>query len=119
MRYLREFIAFLKAVAGDNRIPDRDKMVLTALIALILSPFDLIPDWIPIIGLLDDVVILAVVCDYFFNHLDSEVVLSHWPWGMKSYTRVRRLARMIAAVTPPGIRRRIWTYKPSVYGSHD
>lgn len=115
MKHIRELITFLKAVSTDPRIPDRDKVVLTALIALVISPFDIIPDWIPIIGILDDTVILAVVCDYFFNHLDQQLLLSHWPWGMKSYTRTRRVARFIAALTPSGLRNRIWAYKPPVY----
>lgn len=115
MKYFRELIAFLKAVAADSRIPERDKIILTALVALVLSPFDIIPDWIPIIGLLDDVIILSVVCDYMFNHLDQQLLLSHWPWGMKSYARVRRVARYIAIFTPSAIRHRIWSYKPPAY----
>lgn len=115
MKYVKEMLAFLKAVATDERIPERDKAVLTAMIALVISPFDIIPDWIPLFGLMDDFVILAVVCDYFFNHLDQALILSHWPWGMKSYTRARGVARLVAMATPPGVRERIWKYKPSVY----
>lgn len=117
MKYAKELLNFLKAVSSDPRIPERDKAVLLAMIALIISPFDIIPDWIPVFGMLDDLAILAVVCDYIFNHLDQELLLSHWPWGMKSYTRVRKAARLIAMATPAGVRERIWKYKPSVYGN--
>ncbi len=115
MGFFKDLIGFLKNVANDERIPDRDKKVLLVLIALIASPFDIIPDWIPIIGVLDDLVLIAIVADYFFNHLDQQLLLSHWPWGMKSYSRTRSGARMIASVTPKFITDRIWKYKPSVY----
>jgi uncharacterized membrane protein YkvA (DUF1232 family) len=117
VKSIRELIAFLKAVAGDSRIPDRDKKVLLGLIALIVSPVDLIPDWIPLFGVLDDFVLVAIICDYFFNHLDDAIVLSHWPWGMKSYTRTRKMARFVAVMTPAWAREKIWKFKPSVYES--
>lgn len=112
---IKELGAFIKAVAQDPRIPDRDKATLTVLLTLIASPFDIIPDWIPIVGVLDDFVLLALVLDYLFNHLDQEILLSHYPWGMKSYTRIRRVARTIAFFTPESIKNRIWKFKPSVY----
>jgi len=117
VKTIRELIAFLKAVSADERIPQRDKATLVVLLALLASPFDIIPDWIPILGMLDDIIILAIVLDYLFNHLDQQILLSHYPWGMKSYTRIRRVARMIATLTPGFIKDKIWKFKPSVYNS--
>jgi uncharacterized membrane protein YkvA (DUF1232 family) len=117
MKTIKELIAFLKAVSTDARIPERDKAVLVACIALIISPIDLIPDWIPIIGWMDDFVILAIVLDYFFNHLDQDILLSHYPWGMKSYVRLRKSAQLVAAMTPSFIKGKIWKFKPDVYRS--
>ena len=67
-------------MAKDERIPDRDKALLVALVALVISPSDLIPDWIPLFGMLDDIVIIAIVLDYLFNRLDQDILLSHYPW---------------------------------------
>lgn len=112
---LKKVIEFIRAVAEDERIPARDKKVVLALLALVLSPFDIIPDWIPFFGVMDDLVIIAIVLDYFFNKLDQEILLSHYPWGMKSFISLRRVARMIALVTPELIRNRIWQYQGSIY----
>lgn len=117
MRFLKELIQFIRSVAEDSRIPDRDKKVLLAMLALIISPFDIIPDWIPIIGLLDDLVLMAVVLDYLFNVLDQSILLSHYPWGMKSFIAVRRAARFVAFLTPRFIKERIWKYEPSIYSN--
>lgn len=111
----KDLVNFVKEVADDERIPSRDKKVLLALIALIISPFDIIPDWIPIIGLLDDVIMLAIVLDYFFEVLDQEIILSHYPWGMKSYVWLKRASKMISVLTPDKIKNKIWAYKPDIY----
>lgn len=115
MEFIKNLMDFIKAVAGDERIPPRDKKVLLALTALVISPVDIIPDWIPVIGLLDDVVLVAVILDYLFNVLDSEILLSHYPWGMKSFSRLRTSARLIAMFTPKWIKKRIWQYEASPY----
>jgi uncharacterized membrane protein YkvA (DUF1232 family) len=115
MRFFKDLRDFIRNVAGDERIPARDKKVLLALVALIISPFDLIPDWIPIIGLLDDLVLLALVLDYLFNVLDNEILLSHYPWGMKSFAALRRTARVLAVMTPQFIKSKIWKYESSPY----
>jgi uncharacterized membrane protein YkvA (DUF1232 family) len=115
MKRIKEMIEFIRAVATDTRIPDRDKTILLAMLALIISPFDIIPDWIPVIGVMDDLVILAIVLDYLFNHLDQDILLSHFPWSMKAYVRIRKTAQIIALATPNWVKNKIWSYKPSVY----
>ena len=105
----REFRDFLKSVAADPRIPARDKRVLLALVALLISPFDLIPDWIPIFGQLDDLMMAALILDYFFAVLPEEVLLSHYPWGLKSFGRLRRAARVASWITPERVKRWLWT----------
>jgi uncharacterized membrane protein YkvA (DUF1232 family) len=115
MKKIKELIEFIRQVAGDERIPERDKKILLALLALIISPVDLIPDWIPIIGVMDDFVLLAIILDYFFNYIDQEILLSHYPWGMKSFVRIRRLCRMISLAVPGWVREKVWKFKPSVY----
>ena len=110
-----ELVTFLKKVSQDERIPKKDKILLVTLIALVISPFDIIPDWIPLLGQLDDLIMLALILDYLFDHLDQDVLLSHYPWSMASYIRLRRFARFISWMTPQGVKHKIWSYKPSVY----
>jgi len=102
-------------VSQDKRIPSRDKKVLITLIALIISPVDIIPDWIPILGIMDDLFIFALVLDYFFEVLDKEVLLSHYPWGMKSFTALQRFSRLVTHLAPRTLKNLIWKYKSSPY----
>lgn len=111
----KNLIGFVKDVANDPRIPERDKKVLLGMLALIISPIDLIPDWIPFIGLMDDLVLLALVLDYFFEVLDQEIILSHFPWDMKKYVFLKRSSKFITVLTPNRIKEMLWKYKPDIY----
>ena len=115
MKYIKNFISFIQNVTHESRIPSSDKKVILLLLALIISPIDLIPDWIPIIGLLDDFIMLAIVLDYFFNRLDRELLLSHFPWSLRAFIRIKRVASVITFFTPSWIQNKIWSYKPPVY----
>lgn len=101
---------FLKDVAEDERIPMRDKKILAVLIGLIISPIDFIPDWIPLYGLVDDLIMLALIMDYFFNVIDQSILLSNYPWGMKSFARIRRVAGVFSFFVPNFIADNLWKY---------
>ncbi len=115
MNFLIKLKAFIIDVAGDERIPAQDKKILAVMIALVISPVDFIPDWIPFFGQLDDLVILSFILDYFFTVLDSRVLLSHYPWDMKSFAKVRGVARFLQFLVPGFIKKRIWTYVGDPY----
>ena len=115
MEFFKKVIKFIKDVANDERIPSSDKKKILVLAALIVSPVDLIPDWIPVIGILDDLLMLALILDYFFEKVDSQVLLSHYPFGMKSFATMRRLAGAISWITPNWLRNKLWSYQGNIY----
>lgn len=102
------FYQFLKDVWADTRFPSRDKKTLIIIVILIISPIDLIPEWIPFFGMLDDVMMIGLFFDYFVNRLGDEILLSHYPYGMISYARIRRFARIMANLAPQRLARLIW-----------
>lgn len=108
--FFSDLKVFIVNTAKDERIPERDKKIILAMMALIISPVDLIPDWIPILGLLDDLVLIALILDYFFEVLDQSILLSHYPWDMKSFSRVRSFARMTSFFVPSFIKNNLWKY---------
>ena len=115
LKFFKELKDFLKNVAHDERIPARDKKILLAMIALLFSPIDILPDWIPIFGQLDDLIIISIILDYFFKVLDSNVLLSHFPWDMKAYARLKSIANLTQFFVPRFIRKKIWSYVGAPY----
>jgi uncharacterized membrane protein YkvA (DUF1232 family) len=106
--FLKKGLAFVTAVAKDARIPARDKAVLLALVALVISPIDIIPDFIPILGQLDDLVMLVVILDYVFNRIPEEVLVSHFPWEPTSLLKWRKRMAFLAGFVPSWARAKIW-----------
>ncbi len=115
MSFFRKLKEFIVNVSKDERIPSRDKKIILAMVVLIISPIDFIPDWIPFLGQLDDLILLSIVLDYFFRVLDSNILLSHYPWGMKSFAVLRNIARSLNLFVPNWIQKRIWKYIGSPY----
>ena len=115
MNFFKKLIQFLKDVANDESIPEKDKKILLAMIALVISPIDLIPDWVPLFGQVDDFILICLIADYFFDVLDDEVLLRHFPWDMKSFVKVKKLARFLSLFVPHGIKKKLWSYVGSPY----
>lgn len=113
MRELRRVfplvVRMLGRLAKDALLPRTAKVALAAAIAYILSPVDLIPDFIPLAGILDDVLIAAVVLDGILGYVDRNVVLKYWPGDAASLDRLARLARWLSVWVPRRLKARIFS----------
>ncbi len=107
-KFIRELARFLSALAKDPRIPARDKALLAGLCAYLATPFDVIPDFIPLLGALDDAVVALIVLDFIFNTVPEEIVLEHFTWGPERYRKIRRRTRRFAWLIPNFVRSRLW-----------
>ena len=75
-RFARE-ISLYRRVLKDPRTPRRSRWLLAATVAYALSPIDIIPDFIPVLGSLDDAVILPVLVWLALRAIPREVVAEH------------------------------------------
>ena len=83
---LRDFAGFLPAcvttarrLRRDPRVPRRAKVAVAFAGLWALSPIDLIPEFLPVIGPLDDVVVVALALRYAARQVPREVLLEAWP----------------------------------------
>ena len=76
MRKMPAYARLVWALARDPRVPTRQKLVLGAIAGYIALPFDIIPDFIPVIGL-DDLGVLIFGLDFFIRNAPPEVVEEH------------------------------------------
>jgi uncharacterized membrane protein YkvA (DUF1232 family) len=95
---LREILALipdvlrlLRSLVGDGSIPLDVRIVVVGLVAWILSPIDLIPEFIPVLGPLDDVVVAVVAMRYVRRRIGVADLERRWagsPDGFRVLTRV-------------------------------
>jgi uncharacterized membrane protein YkvA (DUF1232 family) len=76
----------------DRRVPVLRRLQLIMLGAYLVSPIDLIPDFIPGVGHLDDAAIAAVVLRGVVRSAGREVVAEQWPGSVRTLNVVLRLA---------------------------
>jgi len=102
---MRKLIDFLRALSEDERIPLRNRVVLGSLVVYLLTPIDIIPDFIPILGWLDDAFLSIVVLDYVFNSADTEIILEHYPWSKSHFDRMKVYAERLSWMVPARLKR--------------
>lgn len=78
VRDLPKFLTLLWGLYRDHRVSTFDKGLVIATIAYILMPLDLIPDFIPLLGQVDDIYLLALALDRLLNNAGVDVLLEHW-----------------------------------------
>jgi uncharacterized membrane protein YkvA (DUF1232 family) len=90
--FIRDSIVLLRRLLGDPRVRRRHKLLLGALIGYLVFPFDLVPDFIPVAGHLDDAVAVALALRIVLRGSGSELLREHWPGPESSLAVVLRLA---------------------------
>jgi uncharacterized membrane protein YkvA (DUF1232 family) len=91
--FVPDCIVLVSRLARDPRVPRRRKLVLVALAGYLALPFDLVPDFIPVAGQLDDAVIVALVLRYFVQSGGEPLIRELWPGPEQSLALILRLAR--------------------------
>lgn len=91
----------------DPRVPPRTKAVTVMLAGYLVSPIDLIPDFLPGIGQIDDIVIAAFALDQILNRVPEEVVLEHWDGDENILGVVREILDISTAFMPSWLKKRL------------
>lgn len=90
--FIPDCIVLLRRLLADDRVPRRRKLLLAALIGYLALPLDLVPDFIPVAGQLDDVLVVALVLRRFLRSGGDQLVREHWPGPEQSLRLVLRAA---------------------------
>lgn len=108
---LPNFLRLLYGLLTDNRVAALDKLVVAGAIAYILLPVDMIPDFIPFLGEVDDVFLLMLALQRLIANAGRAVVQSYWPGDPKELSELN-LEKILAAAAfflPRRMRRRLRT----------
>jgi uncharacterized membrane protein YkvA (DUF1232 family) len=97
---LRELARFIPAcvtaigrLRKDPRVPRRAKVAIVVAALWLASPIDLLPEFLPVIGPLDDVVVVALALRYAGRQVPRQVLLEAWPGDTRLLERLLGPAR--------------------------
>lgn len=94
LRILPDTVRLLRRIAGDRALPRGVRVRLWLLLAYLAFPLDLVPDFLPVIGYADDVVIASAALRSVIRRAGPEAVRRHWPGtegGLAALWRVASL----------------------------
>ncbi len=94
LRLLPDVVRLVARLARAPEVPRRVRVALFALLAYLASPIDLVPDFIPVLGYADDVVVVALTLRWVARHAGADALERHWPGTPEGLDAVRRLARI-------------------------
>jgi uncharacterized membrane protein YkvA (DUF1232 family) len=78
-RFVPDCVTTVRRLRRDPRVPRRAKIVVALAGLWLLSPIDLLPEFLPVIGPLDDVVVVALALRYAARRVPRQVLLEAWP----------------------------------------
>ena len=91
--FIPDCIILVTRLARDVRVPRRRKLLLLALVGYLALPFDLVPDFIPVAGQLDDAIFVGLVLGHFVRAGGEPLIREHWPGPQQTRALILRLAR--------------------------
>ena len=97
VRLLPDVLRLVRRLAGDDSLPRGIRWRLGLLLAYLALPIDLVPDFIPVAGYADDVLLVAWVLRSVVRAAGPEALERHWPGTTQGLDVVRRLAGVTSA----------------------
>lgn len=93
--FIPDCVTTVRRLRKDPRVPRRAKVAIVIAGLWVASPIDLIPEFLPVIGPLDDIVVVALALRYAGRQVPREVLLAAWPGDP------RLIERLLGPVRPP------------------
>ena len=104
LRLLPDLVRLVRRLAADRSLPRGVRVRLWLLLGYLLSPIDVVPDFMPVLGYADDVVVVALALRSVARTAGSDVVTRAWPGGAAGLAVVLRLAGLGPELRPDDVR---------------
>ena len=100
LRLLPDLVRLVRRLAADRELPRGVRVRLWLLLAYLLMPIDLVPDFVPVLGYADDAVVVALALRSVVRAAGSDALARHWPGDRAGLEVVGRLAGVTSPATP-------------------
>lgn len=107
MLFLPNLMKLVYRLMKNEGIAQSDKVLLVATAAYVLSPWDLMPDMIPFLGQVDDLLLLALVLKRLMDSVSQEVLESYWDGNDNLLILLDKILNTALFFIPPGIYRKL------------
>jgi uncharacterized membrane protein YkvA (DUF1232 family) len=97
LRLAPDVARLMKRLASDPVLPVGVRIWLGVLLAYLISPIDLIPDFIPVLGYADDALVVVIALRFATRRAGTAAIERHWPGTVAGLSAVLRLAGLPAA----------------------
>ena len=91
-RFIPDCVVLFRRLLGDPSVARARKLALVLVVAYLTMPFDLVPDFIPVAGQLDDALVVALALRGLVRGAGPELVRRHWPGPEESLNVLLRLS---------------------------
>ena len=110
--YMKQLPSYLRLLGGlltDRRVSTVDKLLVAGAMAYIIMPVDMIPDFIPFLGEVDDVFVLVMALQRLVANAGRSVLMAHWKGSVEDLADLNLKEALAAAAffLPRGMRRRL------------
>lgn len=92
LRLLPNLVQLIKRLSADGTVPTGVRVRLGLLLVYLIVPIDLVPDFIPVVGYADDVIVIALVLRSVIKHAGPGPLEKHWPGSPEGLTIIMKLA---------------------------
>jgi uncharacterized membrane protein YkvA (DUF1232 family) len=84
VRFVPDCVVLFRRLLRDPRVARRHRILLFALVGYLLLPFDIVPDFVPVAGQLDDAIIVVWALRTVLRGAGREALVDHWPGPERS-----------------------------------
>lgn len=91
LRLMPDVLRLVRRLASDSTLTWGIRVRLFLLLAYLIFPIDLVPDFIPVLGYADDAIVVAIVLRSVVRKAGKEALIRHWPGSPQGLALVFRL----------------------------
>ena len=101
------FLALIANLLRDYRVSATDKAILATVVAYVLNPVDIVPDWVPFFGLVDDFYLIVLALLRLIARTDEAILKEHWTGPEDVIVTIKRGLDLVTQLLPPKIKRQL------------
>jgi uncharacterized membrane protein YkvA (DUF1232 family) len=88
--FVPDCVTLFRRLLADERVPRHSKLLLGACVGYLAMPIDLVPDFIPVAGQLDDAIVVTLALRTVLRAAGPELLVEHWPGPRSSLSALTR-----------------------------